>query len=260
MNNYNGVCYNNTFLDQVIIRCDFLETLPTERIFMEEILKTILRGFPRKGKTQIVHFEEVSVEVSPGIDTQPNASRNVTEGRQITFEDQRNNKLILSNKALICEVNTYKTFEDIMERITPIVIAIFSKNAVTVVRTGIRYINLFDSEKLKIRKSFFKSDIAASFENKLPVNVEGIKCIRTLHTAEYSVRGMRLNFRYGMYNPDYPQVMKKDNFALDYDCYCDESISDSNAVLEQICTGHDAIQILFENSITDSLRKVYKDE
>ena len=39
-----------------------------------------------------------------------------------------------------------------MSRITPIIKAVLSKNSVTVIRTGIRYINLFDSEKMKIRK------------------------------------------------------------------------------------------------------------
>lgn len=260
MKNYSNVCYSNTFLYQVIIRCDFLEVLPTDNIFSSDILKCILAGFPRKGKPQIVRFEEVSIDVPPGINAMPNAQRNVVEGIQIAFEDQENNKLILSNKSLICEINTYKTFEDVTNRIIPVITAIFSRNSATVIRTGIRYINLFDSSKVKIRKNFFSGNVATSFESKLPINIEGIECIRSLHTSEYYVQGMRLNFRYGLFNPDYPQVMKKDNFALDFDCYYDEPLSSSNEVLRYIQTGHDAIQILFENSITDTLRKIYQNE
>lgn len=260
MNNYSAVCYSNTFLNQVIIRCDFLEVLPTDKVFSTDIMKTILTGFPRKGKPQIVRFEKVSIDVPSEANMQPNASRNVIEGVQITFGDQENNKLIISNKTLICEINTYKTFEDILSRITPIIKAVLSKNSVTVIRTGIRYINLFDSEKMKIRKNFFSGNVASSFESKLPVIVEGIECIRTMHTSEYNANGMRLNFRFGMFNPDYPKTLKKDNFALDYDCYYDEPISSSDEVLRYIQIGHDAIQTLFENSITESLRKVYNNE
>lgn len=260
MNNYSAVCYSNTFLNQVIIRCDFLEVLPTDKVFSADIMKTILTGFPRKGKPQIVRFEKVSIDVPSEANMQPNASRNVIEGVQITFRDQENNKLIISNKTLICEINTYKTFEDILSRITPIIKAVFSKNSVTVIRTGIRYINLFDSEKMKIRKNFFSGNVASSFESKLPVIVEGIECIRTMHTSEYNANGMHLNFRFGMFNPDYPKTLKKDDFALDYDCYYDEPISSSDEVLGYIQIGHDAIQTLFENSITESLRKVYNNE
>ena len=79
-------------------------------------------------------------------------------------------------------------------------------------------------------------------------------------SSEYNANGMRLNFRFGMFNPDYPKTLKKDNFALDYDCYYDEPISSSDEVLRYIQIGHDAIQTLFENSITESLRKVYNNE
>lgn len=257
MGNYNNICYNNTFLNQVIIRFDFLEILQTENIFSTDILKNILAGFPRKGKPQIVRFEEVSVS---GLNDQLNAQRNTFEGLQIEFCDQQNNKVILSNKAFICEINAYKTFEAVLNRIVPIITAIYNKNSVTVIRTGIRYINLFDSSKIKIRKNFFSSNIAASFESKLPVNIEGIECTRIMHTSEYNVQGMHLNFRYGMFNPDYPQTMKKDNFALDYDCYYVEPLNSSNEVVRYIQMGHDSIQILFENSITETLRKIYKNE
>ena len=73
---------------------------------------------------------------------------------------------------------------------------------------------------------------------------------------EYQVDNMLLNFRFGMFNPDYPNPLDKESFALDYDCFITEPIDSTDEVLRTIRTGHDAIQELFEQSITDSLRKV----
>lgn len=260
MKDYSAICYKKTFLSKVIIRIDFMGVLPSESIFSMDVEKEILCNFSRKEKDQLVRFEEVNVNVMVDANTQPSAKRNISEGIQKTFMDNMNNKIILSNRAMICEVNNYKAFEDVMDKIKPIILAIFTKNVVTVMRTGIRYINLFDSREVKIRKNFFSSNIAASFENKLPIDIDGVECIRTMHLAEYNIQGMHLNFRYGMYNPDYPQTLKRDNFTLDYDCFYRELINGPNEVLRYIEIGHNAIQTLFENSITDNLRKVYQNE
>ena len=72
---------------------------------------------------------------------------------------------------------------------------------------------------------------------------------------EYRINDMRLNFRYGMYNPQYPNIMRENSFTLDYDCFCDSVISGFDALLAHIVKGHDEIQDLFESSITDSLRE-----
>ena len=257
---YDSICYKNYFLDQVIIRCDFLEILENECLSDIEITKTILKGFPRKGKTQLVMFEEVNVDVSSEDILQSKAKRNTYEGMQIEFMDHNNNKVILSNKMLICEVNNYKTYEDITNRFFPIIHELFAKKTISVVRTGIRYINIFNNDVVKVRKNFFSNKIAESFEGKLPITIDGIECIRCMHLLEYFVNGMQLNFRYGMYNPEYPKTLKKNDFVLDYDCYTNELISNPSDLSKYINIGHDSIQTLFEKSITDSLREIYRHE
>ena len=73
---------------------------------------------------------------------------------------------------------------------------------------------------------------------------------------EYIIDDMHLNFRFGMYNPQYPHTMKKTNFVLDYDCFCDEAVAGFEIILEHINKGHDSIQSMFESSITNQLRRV----
>ena len=77
---------------------------------------------------------------------------------------------------------------------------------------------------------------------------------------EYQVKDMRLNFRYGMFNPEYPSPMRSAKFVLDFDCYCDSLLSGCDAIMAHIDDGHDSIQYLFENAISDNLRKAMNDE
>lgn len=260
MSDYQKVHYKNPFLKQVIIRCDFSEFVSMEKIFSQDIINKIRDGFPFQGKIQIIHFGELDINLPPGSNMQLNTKQNITDGRQITFKDNNGNKLIVSNKFLICEVNCYDTFDKILCCMTPVINAVFATNSVAVFRTGIRYINFFDNDKIKIRKKFFQKNVALAFENKLPVNVGDIKCIRSMHISEYKVNEMQLTFRYGMFNPDYPEILRKNNFVLDYDCYYNGMVCSEDEVVKYLNMGHDAIQTLFENSITDSLREVYRGE
>lgn len=125
---------------------------------------------------------------------------------------------------------------------------------------GIRYINIFDTDKIKIRKNYFQTEIAGALSKKTQELDNELKMIRSMHLSEYKFQNMHLNFRYGMFNPDYPNSIKKDNFALDYDCFIQEAISSSAEIMQGITDGHAIIQKMFENSITDSLRKVMYNE
>lgn len=77
-----------------------------------------------------------------------------------------------------------------------------------------------------------------------------------MHMAEYRIDEMTMNFRYGMYNPEYPNYLKKNDFVLDFDFFSNEIIDSSDVILQLLNKGHDEIQSLFEQSITDSLREV----
>ena len=79
-----------------------------------------------------------------------------------------------------------------------------------------------------------------------------------MHLAEYKTNSMKLNYRYGMFNPDFPNILKKNSFALDLDCFVMEQLTKAEDVLSKLSEAHTAIQYLFEKSITDSLRKVMK--
>ncbi len=259
MKDFSEIKYKNTFINQVIIRMDFLQFLDTNKLFSDEIEKVILKQFPRRGMDQKLRFDMINFEIDPNKPSAPKAQKETREGIQREYYSGKN-KVILSNKFIAYEINEYGSFEAHFQTIQLILLSLYSKQKVTSARIGIRYINLFASDNIKLRKNMFSPEISAKFLAKDFISENGSNLIRAMSMNEYQVENMLLHFRFGMFNPDYPNPLCKDSFALDYDCFTTEPLESLDEVLRTITKGHDAIQELFEASITDSLRKVLVNE
>ena len=261
MQEYSSICYKNSFLNQVIVRIDFLQFVPTDMTFYESIEKEILKIFPRRGKDQIIRFNSISVVFDPNNNGLPNANGEVLEGIQREYySNDGSNKLILTNKFMVFEINAYSSFEEHKKWFQSIVLAFFQKNRISVNRTGIRYINIFEQSRLKLQKKFFASEISASLYPKIAAADDEPQLIRSMHMTEYRINEMTMNFRYGMFNPDYPNSLKKNDFALDFDAFSNDVIDSADGIIHVIDKGHHEIQSLFERSITESLREVMYNE
>lgn len=253
---YSSVYYKNSFLNQVIVRIDFVQFIQTNMVFDESIEKEILKIFPRRGKDQIIRFNSINVVFDQKNKGLPNANGEVMEGIQREyFTNDAMNKLILSNKFIVFEINKYSRFEKHKQWFQSILLAFFLKNRVSASRTGIRYINIFDTSKIKLQKKYFASEIASSLHVRIDEKQKPC-LIRSMHMDEYRVDGMAMNFRYGMFNPEYPNPLKKNDFALDIDFFSNDIMDSADEILQVIDKGHFQIQALFEQSITDSLREV----
>ena len=253
---FSNVCYAKTFLYQVIVRLDFLNFIPSEVLFVDEKIKTIREVFPKVSMRQIMRYNDVQVNL---VSTRPEAAYNAQEGFSQSFSDQTNNKLVISNKFMVLEINQYTNFEALFDSLHHVV-KVYDKFNWDVTRTGIRYINLFNEGQVKLTKKLFCNPVNALVNTSLSQIENNTMCIRSMCMNEYQVGDMRLNFRYGMYNPQYPNAMRSASFTLDYDCYCDNIISGYDEITAHIRAGHEAIQSLFEKSITDSLRNLMKNE
>ena len=253
---YSSVCYKNSFLTQVIVRVDFAQFIQTNMVFDENIEKEILKIFPRRGKDQIIRFNSINVVFDQKNNGLPNANGEIIEGiKREYFTNDGGSKLILTNKFIIFEINKYVSFELHKQWFQSILLALFQKNRVSATRTGIRYINIFDTSKIKLQKKYFASEIASSLYVRI-AEEQTPRLIRSMHMAEYRVDEMTMNFRYGMFNPEYPNFLKKNDFALDFDFFSNEIIDSSDEILQVLDKGHNEIQSMFEQSITDSLREV----
>lgn len=128
----------------------------------------------------------------------------------------------------------------------------------TTERIGLRYINIFNTEKIKILKKFFISEVANALTLNISNKDSDLKTIRSMHLSEYSMGNSSVNFRFGLYNKLYPNPIQTNDFVLDYDCFSTEGFSNSDDIIKFISEGHDLIQNLFEGSITNSLREFMK--
>ena len=260
MANFENINYSINFLNQVIMRSDFLEFIPNDNIFNLELEKVILQNFPRRGKDQIIRFNSINVVFDALAQQKPDTTREFTEGIQREYSSlDGQNKFILSNKFFVFEINQYKSFEELMSFVRPILLSIFTSNTITANRTGIRYINVYDSDKIKLQKNYFSPDVASSLYAKCSVG-DNINLIRSMAMSEYRIGSMSLNFRFGMYNPEYPNSLNKNSFALDFDCFTEEPLDTTDGILRCVENGHRSIQTLFENAITDNMRKVMRNE
>ena len=187
--------------------------------------------------------------------------RLTTEGiRKEYFTFSGTDKIVLTNKFMVFEINAYQSYLLHRQWLQNIIFTFCEKNRITSERTGIRFINIFESSRIKLQKQYFLNEIAATLIIKPNREKDELSLVRSMHTNEYRCDSMSLNFRYGMYNPDYPNILKNNSFVLDYDCYTEELKETADDILRTIEKGHDLIQQMFEKSITDALRKVMKDE
>ena len=159
---FENVCYKNSVLVQVIIRVDILEFIPSEILFSEEVLKTVLSSFPSAGMRQVIRFNDVNVVLN---DVNATTRTNSQEGYQQEFSDSKNNKLKVSNKFIILEVNNYESFEKTISLLSPIMKELMSAIPFNSVRTGIRYINIVGNGGLRLTKNLFASSIGYLVNN-----------------------------------------------------------------------------------------------
>lgn len=165
---------------------DFAQFIQTNMVFDENIEKEILKIFPRRGKDQIIRFNSINVVFDQKNNGLPNANGEIIEGIQREyFTNDGGSKLILTNKFIIFEINKYVSFKLHKQWFQSILLALFQKNRVSATRTGIRYINIFDTSKIKLQKKYFASEIASSLYVRI-AEEQKPRLIRSMHSVSYS--------------------------------------------------------------------------
>jgi len=76
---------------------------------------------------------------------------------------------------------------------------------------------------------------------------------RAFNNLSFNYGDLFLTYQYGLYNADFPAPIRKRNFVLDFDAYC-QGPQNFDDIRRNIDLFHDKIQDLFERSITDKLR------
>jgi len=240
------ICYSKNFLKQVIAKVEFAQ--PLTDLSDESLLaavKKIKKRF-RISEQKVASFREI--EISEAI------KHSKTEFPEWNFHsDDREKSLKINQHFIQILLKKYRT-EDNFEKdlITPISSIISTRPSTLVSRTGIRFVNVFDFDKL----SNFNS-IKGYFSDSIVCPITSIndhqKSIRSFLINEFMEGDIKWRVQTGYFNPDYPALIKKHHFVIDIDAFIDfpHSISD---VGQYFGSFHKIIQATFESLITDKLR------
>lgn len=240
------ICYRKNFLKQVIAKLDFAQPLSDlNHQSLVAVIAEIKKRFP---------ISEQATAFQQGIEiTGEEVKSSKTEFPEWNFHGINRDKSLKINQHFLQILLTKYTSEtDFREDlINPISQIIGSRTDVLISRTGVRFVNVFDFEidTFQRVKEYFSESISshiASISNPQ-------ECVRSFLVNEYLLGETKIRMQTGLFNPDYPAVIKRRHFVIDIDAYIDfpHQIQDVGGYFRDF---HSKLQTMFEASITQKLR------
>jgi len=246
------ICYKRTYLTAVIARVDFPSPLEgLDQQLPSEVSNAVLKAFPieepRQGFTQ-------EVQVSDGGAVQQRRSA-FTEWRFHGASREKTFSIAPMPKAAVfVECKQYSTYEsfkaDFLLGLEPFFRCYPNTQGS---RVGLRYINeinLDDEEDPFDWDSYLHPKMLCLLDFWPSRSVIS----RVFHNLELNVGEFNLRYQFGMHNPDYPSPIIKKTWILDFDAYC-QGPQEYAGISGSLDEFHQAIQRLFEHSITPKLRE-----
>jgi len=244
------ICYKKNFLKQVIAKIEFANPLTniSNDTFLEA-LQEIKHRFPISEQGVGV-FQNIQVGEDGGAKTSKN------EFSEWIFHGEDRDKYLRFNQHFFEVVlSKYHSEKDFISDIIQPVCALMGRNSSSLVlRTSVRFVNIFDIDfpNIDIIKDLFDPMITTHFPSS-----ESLKtCTRSFLVNEYLEDEIKYRVQTGLFNPDYPAIIKRRHFVIDIDAYVDfpHKISDVENYLKD---SHSGVQKMFESLITDKLRGDY---
>lgn len=241
------ICYQKSYLKQVIAKVDFASPLAlSEKGVPTKLLNLIVKGFPI-----IEPAETTAHEVS--IDGAEVQAKQTTTKQWNYFSKDRGRQLTVAPQTVFILYTTYTRYESMKEEFSTVLDGLSKAFPDTkVARFGLRFINHIDE---KPGDPTVWSDLInpqllgnrALFGNEDPIS-------RLMGIAELTYDDINVRFQFGMPNPDYPAPVKRPFFVLDLDA----SVSQAHDLVDvsgYMDVAHEKLQTIYERSITDQLRE-----
>lgn len=244
MSEYDNICYNKNYVDEVICRLDFASPIDVFKNSMpKSIYDVVKKYYPIAEPQDIIGTE---LQISPG-NAQVN---NIVTKKWLFLSVDRKNKCSIDSESVIFSISSYNVFESLEKAIVDIISKIMEQYPdIQGKRLGLRYINKLplDGNEEWINAKFYD----AISEHK-DVNIT-----RMVTNCEYAIldKDINVHLQYGYFNPDYPAILKQNEFTIDIDSYSAGIIyyEDVSALLKNM---HYEDQKWFETMITDDLRDI----
>jgi uncharacterized protein (TIGR04255 family) len=245
--------YKRNYLTHVIIKVDFEGVLSIDNELPPAIAKKASSIFPlfepKPSAHQEFNISADGAKLVKRIESTNWIFRGTNREKVLSISRENLQK---EHTSLMVDYSKYESFDNTKNEFISILDAILDTFPESkIIRVGLRYINSINlNEKNPFTwNKYINSTLLNSF--KFVKDREFIS--RSFHNLELKYDDMNVRFQYGMHNPDYPSVIKKKEFILDYDAYFSGE-QDKNEIPKRLETYHDYIESLFENSIKDGLR------
>lgn len=241
--------YTKNFLTNVIVRADFAAPWLREPTpYPTSVTTSILQDFPVEEQRTVV-FGLGPVPPPPdGNDS----SASILEAGYYSLDRSRH--VGLARGYVFLEETRYEGFAKMSERLFKIMQPIFdAAPGLAVKRLGVRYINVVSAPGRNPLNWSAYLDRRLISNLSFPVKGQGLT--RAMTNVELVVDGIGLRYQYGVWNPDYPNLVRRKEFILDLDASAMglASLSDARIQTQHL---HEIVEETFERSIKDALRKL----
>ncbi|MGD9726888.1 MAG: TIGR04255 family protein [Nitrospiraceae bacterium] len=245
---YDSVLYKTNFVDQVIIRVDFLSPIKDlERDLPLQLSQSALSRFPIAEPRQAVAKE---FQVSAN---EPVKEKNSSYTEWHFHGRNREKSLVILPSAIFISYKSYTKYEIVREDFLATLKSAFDTfKQAQPSRLGLRYINkitLSEPNPLEWAR-YINNKMLCLFswtEDKAALT-------RLFHTLEFAYEDFNLRYQFGMQNPDFPAKIRQKIFTLDLDAYHQGPLEYSE-IGSRCDAYHAQIQHYFEVTITDALRE-----
>jgi uncharacterized protein (TIGR04255 family) len=245
---YQDVCYERSFLKDVIVRVDFSSPLDTlTKKIPPSVGSAVLARFPiSEPKKVLAQKLKLSAEkISTG-------KQEFTEWNY--YGREREKRLVIAPMSAFVTYSRYSTYEALKDDFFSVLSSLFEVFPnMGIGRTGLRYINhivppIPDPFEWHEYIDGRLLGLFSRFTDRQSVN-------RLFNIAEFKYEDLQIKFQFGAPNPDFPAAIRRALFILDIDGYV-HGLQDLSEVSRNIDRAHERIQTLFEESVTDRLREV----
>ncbi len=247
--------YNKNFLDKVIWRIDF-----------EKIALANVAAFQAVIATDFPTGEQMSNEqVSVSIDAQ---TKNVSTATETALAwkfhaADRTKRVEIASQHCYIEFDHYIDSTDLLKCVALVESALIANfNLKEVSRFGLRYLNII---KLKDEADFswskyLHNDLLAGLRMQTVMDGD-TGLARWMGNLIYNFESQSLNYKFGIWNQDFPANNVRKEFILDLDCRSNLPFEIQSGTLTDTAKSYNKIiEKAFEASITDGLRAVLNEE
>lgn len=240
--------YSKPFLREVIVRLDF--SYPVARL-----ARTIPQGLKERISAVFPISEPKGFIGREMLVTKGATRERTSEGTDWFFHSMdRQKTLIVCRDNVNIAYKEYESFDALKQDFIPIVTELFrTYDDLEGRRVGLRYINeiALSEGNLLDWSAYLDERLLGS----LSFPSDPSRICRAFNNLELNHGDLIVRFQYGMFNSDYPAPIRKRSFTLDYDAYHQgpQNLEDVKRNLDMF---HEAIQALYEYSISDELRRL----